>query len=196
MTHPKRKRSRTVAVGILGAASFALAGCRDEQVTAQAFPDLQSCRDASIASAEMSASDCDAAFAQAQELHVQSAPRYDSRELCEEEHGEGSCGTEAQAAGGGSGSIFMPLMMGYLLGNMMSGRSGFAASQPLYRNGQGGFTNASGSSTFSTNAGRGNMSSSQFRTPPTTVGKAPLTPATVSSRGGFGGSGGSRMFGG
>ena len=39
-----RKRSRAVALTILGAASFAIAGCREEQVDAQAFPDLASCQ--------------------------------------------------------------------------------------------------------------------------------------------------------
>ena len=39
-----RKRSRTVALSILGATAFTLAGCREEQVEAQAYPDLESCK--------------------------------------------------------------------------------------------------------------------------------------------------------
>ena len=43
------KRSRKVAITILGAAAFTLAGCQEEQVDAAAFPDLQSCTNAAQA---------------------------------------------------------------------------------------------------------------------------------------------------
>lgn len=183
-----RKRSRTVALTILGAASFTLAGCREEQIDAQAFPDLQSCRQ-EAEQAGFSAGDCEAAFAEAQQLHVESAPRYDSLTVCEEQHGEGACGTEEQVASGGSGSIFMPLIAGYLLGNMLGGRGGMAAAQPLYRTPDGRFTNATGSSTYSNNRGKAKLSPSLFTKPPSTIGKAPMSKASVASRGGFGAAG-------
>jgi len=182
------KRSSHVALAILGAAAFTLAGCSEEEVDAQAFPDLRACHSAAAAGGGITAAECDTSFANAQALHVESAPRYDSLEVCEAQHGEGACGNEQQASdGGGSGSIFMPLMMGYLLGNMMSNRSGMAAAQPLYKTADGRYTNASGSSTFSNNSGAGKMSSSQFTRPPSTVNKAPMTAATAQARGGFGG---------
>lgn len=191
------KRSKHVAIAIVGAAAFTLAGCREEQVDATAFPDLQSCLDQSVAGGMFSRQDCETAFSDAQELHVESAPRYDSRAVCEEQHGEGACGTEAAAASGGSGSIFMPLLAGYLMGNMMSGRSGMAAAQPLYKTSDGRFTNAARSSTFSGNSGSTKMSTSQFVRPASTVGKAPMTRATATSRGGFGSTGAGRTgFGG
>ncbi|PYE84015.1 DUF1190 domain-containing protein [Pseudoroseicyclus aestuarii] len=190
-----RKRSTTVALGILGAASFALAGCRDEQVEAQAFPDLQSCQSA-VGDDTFSAADCEAAFAEAETLHVESAPRYENLALCEEEHGEGNCGDEQSVAQTGSGNIFMPLLAGYLIGNMMSGRGGMSAAQPLYRSGDGRFTNAAGTSSYSSNRGAATLNQSQFRTPPRTAGQPPMTRATLSSRGGFGATGGTRGFGG
>ncbi|MEQ3624205.1 MAG: DUF1190 domain-containing protein [Celeribacter sp.] len=192
-----RKRSRTVALAIVGAASFTLAGCRDEQVDAQAFPDLESCKSAAAAGGLFSSSECDTAFADAEALHVESAPRYDSLAVCEEQHGEGACGSEDQVAERGSGSIFMPLLAGYLIGNMLGGGRGMAAAQPLYRSSDGRFTNATGSSTYSSNSGRAKMGSSMFARPPATVGKAPMTRASVASRGGFGSTGGTRgSFGG
>ena len=103
-----RKRSRTVALAIVGAASFTLAGCRDEQVDAQAFPDLESCKSAAVAGGLFSSAECDTAFAEAEALHVEAAPRYDSLAVCEEQHGEGACGSEEQVAERGSGAAALP----------------------------------------------------------------------------------------
>ncbi|WP_417720684.1 DUF1190 domain-containing protein [Salipiger sp.] len=191
------KRSNRVAIAIVGAAAFALAGCQEEQVDAQAFPDLESCTAEATKGGMFSTQDCRDAFQQAETLHVESAPRYDSLQVCEEQHGEGACGSEAQAAGGGSGSIFMPLLAGYLIGNMLGGRSGMAAAQPLYKTADGKFTNAARTSTYSGNSGAAKLGTSQFARPSATAGKAPMSRATATSRGGFGGFGGGRTgFGG
>lgn len=189
MTQTTSKRSRKVALVILGAAAFALAGCRDEEVDASAFPDLKSCTDAATAGGAFSSQDCTTALAAAQQLQAETAPRYDSLEVCEEQHGVGACGDEAQVTGtSGGGGIFMPLLAGYLIGSMMSrGVAATPAVQPLYKTSDGRFTNATGSSTYQTNNGTGKLSATQFAKAPTTVGKAPMTKATVVSRGGFGG---------
>lgn len=179
------KRSRHVAITILGAAAFTLAGCQEEEVDAAAFPDLKSCTAAAQSGGMFSAQDCDVAFREAASLHVEAAPRYDSLAVCEEQHGEGACSTEETATQGGSGSIFMPLMMGYLIGNMLNGRAG--VSQPLYKTPDGQYTNAARSSTFSNNSGSGKLSSAQFARPAATVGQPPMSRATALSRGGFGG---------
>ncbi|WP_335947237.1 MULTISPECIES: DUF1190 domain-containing protein [Salipiger] len=192
------KRSRTAALAIVGAASFALAGCREEPVEAQAFPDLESCRSAVGPTSLFSEQDCTDAFAEAETLHAETAPRYDSLAVCEEQYGEGNCGSEAQATSGGSGSIFMPLLAGYLIGNMLGGQRGLAA-QPMYRNANGRFTTPAGGTTYANNTGRANLNPSTFNKAPVTAGKPPLTRATAASRGGFGGSktgSGLRSFGG
>jgi uncharacterized protein YgiB involved in biofilm formation len=186
------KRSRTVAITILGAAAFTLAGCQEEQVDASAFPDLQSCENAALNGGMFSVQECDTAFAEAQALHVEAAPRYESLAVCEEQHGPEACGTEASATQGGSGSIFMPLIAGYLMGSMLAGRAGASASQPLYKTSDGKFTNAARSSNFSSNSGAAKLSSSQFARPAATVGKTPMSKATASSRGGFGSAGAGR----
>lgn len=190
-----RKRSRTVALTILGAASFAIAGCREEQVEAQAFPDLNACLAAADRDGLFTPDECRQSFAEAEQLHVESAPRYDSLAVCEEQHGVGNCGSEAQQTGGGAGSIFMPLLAGYLIGSMLGG-GGLSRSQPMYRTPQGGYTNAARTSTFSSNTGRAALNSSQFARPVATAGQPPLSRATAASRGGFGSTGGSRGFGG
>ncbi len=180
------KRSKRVAIAILGATAFTLAGCREEQVDASAFPDLQSCLDESTRGGMFSAQDCRTSFEQAEALHVEAAPRYDSLSVCEDQHGEGACGSEEAMTQGGSGGIFMPLLAGYLMGNMLGGRAGMSAAQPLYKTSDGRFTNASRSSTFSSNAGSTKLNTSQFARPASTVGQAPMTRANASSRGGFG----------
>ncbi|MGY3438943.1 MULTISPECIES: DUF1190 domain-containing protein [unclassified Marinovum] len=191
------KRSKRVAIAIVGASAFALAGCEDEKIDAAAYPDLQSCINESAQNPAFSAQDCELSFLQAEALHVEAAPRYDSVEVCEEQHGEGACGSEASATQGGSGSIFMPLLAGYLIGNMLGGRSGMASAQPMYKTADGKFTNAARTSTFSTNRGAAKLNTSQFTRPATTAGKAPMTRATAASRGGFGKSGAGRTgFGG
>ena len=193
------KRSRHVALAIVGAAAFTLAGCREEQVDAQAFPDLQSCREAANSDGLFTAAQCDEAFADAQTLHVETAPRYESQALCEQEHGAGACGSEAEATGGGggSGSIFMPLLAGYLIGNMLGRGGGMAAAQPLYRTAGGQFRTPGGGATYAGNSGKAKLGSSLFARPATTMGQAPMTRATVSSRGGLGSAGSARSgFGG
>ncbi|MDB6182714.1 DUF1190 domain-containing protein [Paracoccus fistulariae] len=192
-----RKRSRTVALTILGAASFAIAGCRDEQVQAEAFPDLATCEAQAKSEGLFTVDQCAEAFAQAETLHVESAPRYDSLAVCEEQHGVGNCGSEQdQVSNGGSGSIFMPLLAGYLIGSMLgnAGR-GMAAAQPMYNNGRGGFTNATRTSNFNSNSGRGTLNSQQFTRPARTMGQAPMSRAQATSRSGFGSRSGSRVGG-
>lgn len=193
-----RKRSRAVALTILGAASFAIAGCRDEQVEAEAFPNLAACEAEAKSGGLFTLDQCKQAFAEAETLHAESAPRYDSLAVCEEQHGAGNCGSEEQqVSNGGSGSIFMPLLAGYLIGSMLgnAGR-GMSAAQPMYSNGRGGYTNAARTSTFNSNTGRGALSSQQFTRPAQTAGQAPMSRATATSRSGFGNRSTTRSYGG
>ncbi|AUH35315.1 DUF1190 domain-containing protein [Paracoccus tegillarcae] len=183
-----RKRSRNVSLAILGAAAFGLAGCKSEETDASAFPDEASC----VAAADQgslffTAEDCQTAFAQAQQDHLETAPRYESLEVCEAEHGAGNCGGDpaAQESGGG-GSIFMPLMMGYLLGSALSGSNRGVMSQPLSRTANGGFATPSGDTRLATNSGTGKVQPAAFNKGPTTMGQPPMTRAQVAQRGGFG----------
>ncbi|SMO49007.1 DUF1190 domain-containing protein [Paracoccus laeviglucosivorans] len=200
-----RKRSRRVALVLVGTASLALAACRDEQVDAQSFPDLQSC----IAAAKENSlwfteQDCRTNFAAAEAEYAETAPRYESKELCEQEHGAGNCGGDptqaagdqvAQQSGGGMGSIFMPLLMGYMMGSMLSGGRG-VSSQPLVRTADGRYSTPSGNQSFATNRGAGQVSPNTFQRAPSTAGKPPMSASQVSQRGGFGASSTARAAGG
>lgn len=201
-TQPRpRKRSRHVALFLAGAAVFTLAGC-EEKVDAQAFPDLESClAEADKGSLFFTAEDCRTTFAEAQKTWEETAPRYESKELCEQEHGAGNCGGDpaAQQQQGG-GFSFMPLFMGYMIGSML-GRGGGIFSQPMVRTPSGGFSNPAGTQTFATNRGAGQVAPAAFTKAPPTVGRPPMSAAQVSQRGGFGRSstrstGGARTYGG
>jgi uncharacterized protein YgiB involved in biofilm formation len=177
------KRSRIIPVILLGAATFAVTGCEDERVDANAFPDKASCEAAAKdGTLPFSVEDCDAAFADALEEYERSAPRYDDIALCEEQHG-GEC--VAQQGTGGS-SIFMPLMAGYLMGSMLNNSR--AQTQPLYRDSAGKYATASGSTVLNGNKGSAKMAPASFRPAAATAAAAPMSRASVNATGGFGSS--------
>ncbi|WP_112874440.1 DUF1190 domain-containing protein [Paracoccus endophyticus] len=199
---PRRKRSRHVALMLAGAAVLTLAACEDDQTDAQAFPNLDAC----LAAAKegglwFTADDCRTQFAEAEKTHLETAPRYESRELCEQEHGADACGADpvAQAAADpnapadpnaaaqqqqGGGFSFMPLLVGYMMGSMLS-RGGGVFSQPMIRT-PNGYSTPNGGQTFASNTGAGKVPATTFNRAPATIGQQPMTRAQVAQRGGFG----------
>jgi uncharacterized protein YgiB involved in biofilm formation len=175
------KRSGAIRLVLMGTAALSLAAC-DEKVPTGVFETVDQCS----VSGHYSSDQCNAAFAEAQTEHARTAPRFESRAACEEQFGAAQCQAAPEsktAAASGGGGIFMPLMMGYMLGNMMSGR-GFM-SQPLYR--------APGSQAFYGAGGRPVAAG----VGPTSVSQAALRPQASAvgtvQRGGFGDR--SRSFG-
>ncbi len=117
------KKSRSVQLVLLGSASAALAACDqggELPTTAQFYPTVNECI------ADHGAPTCEDAKAAADRTQTAEAPRFNQQQACEQEYGVGNCETR-QAAGG---SFFMPMMMGYMMGNMMGGNR---FSQPVYR---------------------------------------------------------------
>lgn len=201
-----RKRSRHVALLLAGSAVMAVAACEDDRVDAQSFPDLASC----VAAAQENSlwfteDDCRNNFANAAQEYLETAPRYESKDLCEQEHGAGKCeGDPTQTAqNSGGGMSFMPMLMGFMLGSMMS-RGGGIFSQPMVQSADGRYSTPKGDQSFASNRGGGKVPAQTFTRGPTTMGQAPLSRAAVAQRGGFGqsatarsGSGsGSRSMGG
>ena len=181
-----RKRSRHVALVLAGTATLALAACEDDRVDAQSFPDLESCVAASKENGLwFTEDDCRKNFAAAEQEHLETAPRYESKELCEKEHGAGQCEGDPTAQNSGGGFSFMPLLVGYMMGSMLS-RGGGIFSQPMVRTASGGYSTPKGDQTFASNRGTGKVAASTFQRAPSTIGKPPMTAAQVSQRGGFG----------
>ncbi|WOI56341.1 DUF1190 domain-containing protein [Palleronia sp. LCG004] len=196
-SHPIRKRARHARVLLLGTAAFSLAACQpEEQVDTNVFPSLEECRAlADLPENDFTPEDCAAGFEEAQAIHAESAPRYDDQALCEEEHG-GECVVETRSDGT---SIFLPLLAGYMIGNMIGGRG--MAAQPLYRTQGGRFATPGGGTTVSGLRGNTQLRPNSFAAAPNTRAAAPLSRAAVQSRGGFGasrtgGGVGARGFGG
>ena len=187
------KRSRHAALFILGAAAFGLAGCNEEQTEASAFPDKESCLEQASPGGWFTAKDCEDAFVEAQLIHDQTAPRYESRELCEAEHGAGACGGESATGSGGGGGIFMPLFMGYMIGQALGG--GRVMAQPVVRSAAGGFSTPGGGARIGNLNSGGKISSTAFAAAPVTKGLPAMTKAQVATRGGFGSTGGVRSGG-
>jgi uncharacterized protein YgiB involved in biofilm formation len=191
----RRLRSRTVRGALLGMSAFALTAC-EEPIDLTFFSDVDQCTAAAAKSSEFSVGDCERAFEQALAEHAVLAPRYDELALCEEQHGAEACapvevaggvpGEEPVASQAGMG--FMPFFMGYMIGNAL-GRSspGGYAGRPVYSDAKGGLFSSDGKKMGFAGPGstvRGTPAA--VRAPALSAPMAPMTRATVSTRGGFG----------
>jgi uncharacterized protein YgiB involved in biofilm formation len=122
------KRSKTIALVMMSASTIALSACDEPTVDAAVFDTLEQC----ISDPVISESQCRSEFAVAKQQHVKAAPKYTSKTDCEADFGAAQCEQAPQRTQSG-GSVFMPLMMGYMMGSMLSGGRRGVASQPLYR---------------------------------------------------------------
>ena len=118
------KKSHSIRLVLLGSASVALAACDDGGLPskdARFYPTVNECI------ADLGTKPCEDAKVAADKTQIAEAPRYSQKQQCEQEFGAGNCESRQEAGGG---SFFMPMMMGYMVGSMMSGNR---FSQPVYR---------------------------------------------------------------
>lgn len=179
-------------VALAVSAVFMLAACEQNDETVSMYQNADDCSSANPGKS----AECKAAYNNALKEAERTAPKYASREDCVAEFGEGQCqqapaqagvgasGTENQAQNQSSGSFWMPLMAGYMMGRLMGGGAGFA-QQPLFssRNpaspAYGQYTDASGKGYGAAQPGR------TATVPKTALAPKPATTTTV-TRGGFG----------
>lgn len=169
------RRSRFVTLLTMGTAAIALTACDDPANTA-VFESVQQCVDSGM----YDSNTCRAQFDQARKTHVAAAPVFASAEECQATFGPGKCepapaGTQQSQATGSGHSLFMPLMMGYMMGSMSRGGAA-VPPQPLYRgweNGRSGAFRVADSTVVSNTTGRATVNATALRS------------STV-SRGGFG----------
>lgn len=145
------KRSKKAALILMvPTATLLMAGCSSEEpVETAVYQNADEC-----AAYYNPPAECQAEFAKAQQLHSQVAPKYQSQAECETDFGVGQCEAPAStlaqntttaatdpaapAQQQASSGFFMPMMMGFLAGQMLN-RSGQAApkqsvpTQPLYK---------------------------------------------------------------
>jgi uncharacterized protein YgiB involved in biofilm formation len=111
-----------VAAGLVAVRSFAERRTAEPAETQRLriYPSVEACQ------AEQNADDCARAFDGATRAHETSAPRYDSRESCEEIYGPAACRPYADAGG----SWFIPAMAGFVLGRLLDSPS--VVYEPVY----------------------------------------------------------------
>lgn len=190
------RKSRMIRLALLGSVGLVgLAACDNNDPLAghDVIRDQKEC------SSKPDPDACRTALADARAQHLQTAPRFTSREDCEAQFGVNNCGTPnqiltgapagandafsgAQAAGdpgqpapsqqqaSSGGGIFMPMLMGYMMGRALGGGGPWNA-QPLYRD--------PSNTAYSGGRPLGQLSASRFP-------DAPAASPNSVSRGGFG----------
>ncbi|AUG98401.1 DUF1190 family protein [Pectobacteriaceae bacterium CE70] len=163
---------------------FLLAGCEKADETVSLYQNADDCTRANPSMKEQ----CLASYNNALKEAEKTAPKYATREDCVAEFGEAQC-TQVPAQAGmaaqpqQSGSFWMPLMAGYMMGRLMGG--GSYAQQPLFTSrapnspANGKFFDASGKDYGKATTGR------TITVPKTALAPKPPTTTTI-TRGGFG----------
>ncbi len=125
--------------------SAALAACGGDVETgkeAAVYTSVEQCQKANPGA------DCEKALREAQLEHLKTAPAAQTRAQCEQEWGDGHCEEHPGSTGG---SVFLPMMAGFMLGHALAGpgpgmgQPGCAPNDPRCNNdpGRSGFTGGS-----------------------------------------------------
>jgi uncharacterized protein YgiB involved in biofilm formation len=175
----KRRNSISLAL-LIGVSAFSLSACEEPKVDAAVFESVKQCIDYPGVLKEQ----CEQSFKEAKGQHAAVAPKYASQADCQADFGAGKCEKAPYQTTGG-GSVFMPLMMGYMMGSMLGGRRSIM-SQPLYRS-------AKSPNAFRTASNRSVGSKIGSTRVASSATSRPSFKSSTQSRGGFGTSG--RRFG-
>ena len=178
---------RVAPVALAISAVFMLAGCEKSDETVSMYQNADDCSRNNPSMSEQ----CTTAYNNALKEAEKTAPKYATREDCVAEFGEAQCTQASAPAQAGmaaesqsSGSMWMPLMAGYMLWRLMGGGAGFPQpplcsstnpASPAY----GKYADASGKSYGAATPGR------TATVPKTAMAPKPATTSTV-TRGGFG----------
>jgi uncharacterized protein YgiB involved in biofilm formation len=158
------------------------------EVDAKTYASLADCK----SSGDMTAEQCDTAYAQAQKDSAANAPKFGDQQSCEERYGVDQC---VPRNNGGGGSFFTPLLTGFIVGQALNNMGGGYYGAPMYRDRGGTYYGGSGyplSRDYVT--GRTRVRTDSFNAPEMRAPARVQSRSSVISRGGFGGSG--RSFGG
>lgn len=110
----RKGTTRFVAKPIaLMVAAYTLSSCSSNNETAYVANNAKDCAD----NTELTLEQCEIAYQRAQNEAVRTGPKYNDQRRCEIEFGANNC---RQYNNGSSGSVFMPLMAGFLVGQMLN----------------------------------------------------------------------------
>jgi len=166
------KRSKSLKLVLMSATALALTACDNPEEVA-IFENVEQC----VKQDGFGMEACEANLKKAEAEHIRVAPKYKSIEDCQADFGEEKCEVAPQKTSEG-GSVFMPLMMGYMMGNMLGGRSN-VATQPLYRS-------KDDAKNFRTGDNKKVAGKTGITKVASNVAKAPSTKTSTVRRGGFG----------
>ncbi|HGJ5875117.1 MAG TPA: DUF1190 family protein [Arsenophonus sp.] len=182
---------RLAPIALAISSVFMLSACEQSDETVSLYTNAEDCAQKNPAQSEQ----CSLAYKNALQEAAKTAPKYATREDCVAEFGEQKCtqtptaATQTQASGQ-SGSFWMPLMAGYMMGHLMGGGNAAPAvaptSQPLFSSNNpaspanGKFVDASGK-----NYGPAVAGGRTITVPPSALAPKPAMTTTI-TRGGFG----------
>jgi uncharacterized protein YgiB involved in biofilm formation len=162
---------------VIGVSAVALVACEEPKVDAAVFDNLQQC----INDKTITGEQCEQSYKEAVSKHAEVAPKYTSAADCQADFGAGQC-EQAPYRTTSGGSIFMPLMAGYMMGSFLGGRRGSVIPQPLYRS-------AGDKNTYRTSDNRKVGSTTGRTQVARSATSRPSFKSSTMSRGGFGRSG-------
>jgi uncharacterized protein YgiB involved in biofilm formation len=175
------KRWSSISACLMMSVSLiALTGCEEPKVDTSIYETVDQCKQDPLTTAD----ECESNFKEAQAQHAAVAPKYATKEECIKDFGSNKC-EQAPYQTSRGGSVFMPMMMGYMMGSFIGGRRSMM-SQPLYRP-------AASPNSFRTADNRSAGSSTGRTRIAKSATTRPSFKSTTRSRGGFGSSG--RRFG-
>lgn len=180
------KRSGPLKLVLLATTAVILSGCGEDPSEGEAYTSVEQC----ISLGNFTEAECNDAFEAALAQHEESSPRYDSRSLCEQEHGIGNCNPPRNGYYAPSMNGFF---LGYLVGNMTSDWA--YRSRPIYTSSSGGLYTSSGYRLYrNSSTGRVEVNNKAMTTAPRPA--RVQTRTSVAARGGFGLRSGSTSWGG
>ncbi|WP_298818947.1 DUF1190 domain-containing protein [uncultured Roseibium sp.] len=179
------KRSKSIKLVVMATTSVTLASCSDEpDLEGRVYKTEEECVTDSFVPDEV----CTQVISAGKQIHQTSGPRYNTVNLCDEQHGNNSCLYESA-----SGSDFYsPQPSGYFVTGALAGLTGAVASQALMNNVRPVYPER-GSRRYYTSGGYyvGSYGGGSWRTYNDAVKTPPKaarvqTRTSVASRGGFG----------
>ncbi len=167
-----RNTFRPLAIAITAAI---LSSCSDKQEV-QVVASVEDC----VAKTSLDQNQCQAAYQEAMTEAERTGPKYSTKERCEAEFGYGYCGRSQSSSG-----VFLPLMAGFMVGQMMGGRNDYGYRyNPVFR-----YNSPSSGlhNRYLTADGSviGRSGRNSYSVPPSSLKTKPSVSKTV-SRGGFG----------
>jgi len=169
------KRSKYLKLALMGATVLTMTACDNSDNVAAIFEDVDECAQFEGQDLEQ----CRQGWEKAAEEHIRTAPKYTDVQDCQADFGEEAC-EEAPMQTTSGGSVFMPMMMGYMMGSMLSsGTRSNVATQPLYRS-------KDDPKTFRTGDNQKVSSKTGVQKVPSNVTQRPSTKTSTVRRGGFG----------